>query len=162
VSCFRTMAFGALLSFTYVVSPAIAQEKSFKEMIIGPWLITAVFDEYQNGEKKDNWGGPVKGQITFGRTGRFTQIIVGPAVASMKSDDPRKPDAPVVAYYGSYTVDEAGKRVIGKVETASYSPRANSETIWTVQGSGDKLTLVGSSRKDQHGTFSPKLEVRRP
>jgi len=158
----RTIVFGATLGLACAATQATAQEKSFKEAIIGPWIITAVFDEYQNGEKKDNWGGPVKGQITFGRTGRFTQIIVGPAVASMKSDDPRKPDAPVVAYYGSYTVDEAGKKVIGKVETASYSPRANTETIWTVQGSGDKLTLIGSPRKDQHGTFSPKLEVRRP
>ena len=159
--CFvRTIAFGATLGLACAATQATAQEKSFKEAIIGPWIITAVFDEYQNGEKKDNWGGPVKGQITFGRTGRFTQIIVGPAVASMKSDDPRKPDAPIVAYYGSYTVDEAGKKVIGKVETASYSPRANTESIWTVQGSGDKLTLIGSPRKDQHGTFSPKLEVR--
>jgi len=80
----------------------------------------------------------------------------------MKTDDPRKPDAPLVAYYGTYTVDEAGKKVIGKIEAASYSPRANSETIWTVQGSGDKLTLIASPRKDQHGTFIPKLEVRRP
>jgi hypothetical protein len=80
----------------------------------------------------------------------------------MKTDDPRKPDAPVVAYYGSYTVDEAGKKIIGKIEAASYSSRANSETMWTVQGSGDNLTLIASPRKDQHGTFIPKLEVRRP
>jgi len=158
----RTVAFGAALGAALAASQAPAQEKSFKEAIIGPWIITSVFDEYQNGEKKDNWGGQVKGQITFGRTGRFTQIIVGAPVASMKTDDPRKPDAPVVAYYGTYTIDEAGKKVIGKIEAASYSPRANSESIWTVQGSGDKLTLIGSPRKDQHGTFSPKLEVRRP
>jgi hypothetical protein len=80
----------------------------------------------------------------------------------MKTDDPRKPDALIVAYYGSYTVDEAGKKINGKIEAASYSPRVNMDTIWTVQGSGDKLTLIGSPRKDQHGTFSPKLEVKRP
>jgi hypothetical protein len=83
VMCFgRTIAFGATLGLACAATQATAQEKSIKEAIIGPWIITAVFDEYQNGEKKDNWGGPVKGQITFGRTGRFTQIIVGPAVAS--------------------------------------------------------------------------------
>ena len=158
----RKVTFGTLFSLALAASHATAQEKSFKEAIIGPWVITSVFDEYQTGEKKDNWGGPVKGQITFGRTGRFTQIIVGPAVASMKSDDPRKPDAPVVAYYGSYTVDEAGKKITGKIEAASYSPRANMETIWNVQGSGDKLTFTLSPRKDQHGTFTPKIEVRRP
>jgi hypothetical protein len=158
----RTIVFGATLGLACAATQATAQEKSFKEAIIGPWLITAVFDEYQSGEKKDNWGGAVKGQITFGRTGRFTQIIIGSPVASTKTDDPRNPDAPVVAYYGSYTVDEAGKKIIGKIEAASYSPRANMETIWTVQGSGDKLTFILSPRKDQHGTFSPKIEVRRP
>jgi hypothetical protein len=158
----RQVAFGPVLGLALAASQASAQEKSFKEAIIGPWIITSVFDEYQNGDKKDNWGGPVKGQLTFGRTGRFTTIIIGPSVASMKTDDPRKPDALVVAYYGSYTVDEAGKKINGKIEAASYSPRVNVDTTWTVQGSGDKLTLVGSPRKDQHGTFSPKLEVRRP
>ena len=158
----RTVAFGAALGAALAAGQAPAQEKSFKEAIIGPWIITSVFDEYQSGEKKDNWGGPVKGQLTFGRTGRFTTIIIGPSAASMKTDDPRKPDALVVAYYGSYTVDETGKKINGKIEGASYSPRVNMDTTWTVQGSGDKLTLIGSPRKDQHGTFSPKLEVRRP
>src|SRR5689334_9222084 len=80
-------------------SPATAQEKSFKEMVIGAWIVTAVVNEYDNGQKQDNWGGPVRGQIQFGRTGRFSQILIGPAAASMKTDDPRKPDAMVVAYF---------------------------------------------------------------
>ncbi len=49
-----------------------------------------------------------------------------------------------------------------KIEAATYSARANTDTSWTVEGSGDTLTLVGSPRKDQHGTFTPKLQVKRP
>jgi hypothetical protein len=146
----------------HVQKKAPAQQQSFKEAIIGPWIVTAVFDEYANGEKRDNWGGQVKGQVTFGRTGRFTQILVGPPVASMKGEDPRKPDALTVAYYGSYSVDEAAKKINAKIESATYSPRANTDTAWTVEGSGSALTLVGSPRKDQHGTFTPKLQVKRP
>jgi hypothetical protein len=152
----------ALLGLALSASASRAQEKSFKETITGAWIVTAVVDEYQNGEKKDNWGGPVKGQITFGRTGRFTQILVGPPAASLKTDDPRRPDAFTVAYYGTYSVDEAGKKITAKIEAASYSARANTDTAWTVQGSGNKLTLVGSPRQDQHGTFTPKLEISRP
>ena len=138
------------------------QQKSFQETIAGAWIVTSVFDEYENGEKKDNWGGQVKGQLTFGRSGRFTNILIGPQVPAMKGEDPRKPDALIVAFYGTYNVDEAGKKIMTKIEGASFSPRANTELTWTVEGSGDKLTLVGSPRKDQHGTFKPKLEVRRP
>jgi hypothetical protein len=158
----RAMAFGAMLSLSCFATQAPAQEKSFKEAIIGPWLITALYDEYQNGERKDNWGGPVKGQITFERSGRFTTIIIGPSVSSMKTDDPRKPDALVLARYGSYTVDEARKKITGKIEAATYSPRIGTETSWTVQGSGDKLTFIGSPRQDQHGILIPRVEVRRP
>ena len=159
----RALILGAaVLGLAFAASPAPAQQKNFQESIAGAWIVVSVFDEYSNGEKKDNWGGPVKGQITFGRTGRFSQILVGPPVASMKSDDPRKPDALTVAYFGTYSVDEAGKKINTKIEAATYSGRANTNASWTVEGSGDTLTLVGSPRKDQHGTFSPKLTVKRP
>jgi hypothetical protein len=152
----------ALLGVSISGNEVLAQQKSFKEAITGAWIVTSVYDEYSNGEKRDNWGGPVKGQITFGRTGRFSQILVGPAVASMKTDDPRKPDAMTVAYYGTYSVDEAAKKINAKVEAATWSSRANTDTSWTVEGTGDTLTLIGTPRKDQHGTFIPKLQVKRP
>ena len=152
----------AVLGLVVAASQAPAQQKNLAESIAGAWIVVSVFDEYANGEKKDNWGGPVKGQITFGRSGRFSQILVGPATASMKGDDPRKPDALTVAYYGTYSVDEAGKKINTKIETAAYSARSNTSASWTVEGSGDTLTLIGSPRKDQHGTFSPKLTVKRP
>jgi hypothetical protein len=63
----RAATFGAVLSHALVASQATAQEKRFKEAIVGPWVITSVFDEYENDEKRDNWGGPVSGQLTFGR-----------------------------------------------------------------------------------------------
>jgi hypothetical protein len=77
----------------------------------------------------------------------------------MKGDNPRMPDGQIVAQYGSYTIDEAGKKINAKIEGASFSPRVNQDTSWSVEGSGDKLVLVGASRKDNLGTFSPRLEV---
>ena len=118
----------ALLGLSFSATETLAQQKSFKETITGAWIVTSVYDEYSNGEKRDNWGGPVKGQITFGRTGRFTQILVGPPVAAMKTEDPRKPDAMTVAYYGTYSVDEASKKINAKIEAATFSPRANTDT----------------------------------
>jgi hypothetical protein len=139
-----------------------AQQKSLKDSLVGAWLITSATDTDEKGQNTNAWGGPVHGQITLGRTGRFTQIIIGQPVASMKQDDPRKPDALIVAYYGTYTIDEASKKIGLKIEGAAYSSRVGQPQSWTVEGSGDKLTLVGSPRKDQRGTFTPHLEVKRP
>ena len=131
-------------------------------MITGAWLVTSVSDVAENGQARDSWKGQTHGQITFGRTGRFSQILVGPAVASMKGDEPRKPDALIVAQYGTYTVDEAGKKINLKIEGAGYSPRVKTEGSWTVEGTGDKLTFHGTPRKDSIGVFTPKLQVKRP
>jgi Lipocalin-like domain len=141
---------------------ASAQQKTLKEALTGAWIITSANDFDEKGQNTNAWGGPVHGQITLGRTGRFTQIIIGPSVGSMKQQDPRKPDALVVAYYGSYTVDEGAKKVSLNIEGAGYSARVGQPQTWTVEGSGDKLTLVGSPRTDQRGTFTPHLEIRRP
>jgi hypothetical protein len=157
-----TIALCAAALLASAATPALAQDKSFKESIIGAWLITGVKDATPDGTARDSWKGPVHGQITFGRTGRFTQILLGPTNPAMKGDNPRMPDGQIVAQYGTYTVDEAGKKINAKIEGASFSPRANQETSWTVEGSGDKLLLVGASRKDNLGTFSPRLEVTRP
>jgi hypothetical protein len=79
----------------------------------------------------------------------------------MKTADPRKPDAPVVAYYGSYTVNESNNTVSFVVEAASYSPRVGGPVTSTVELKGDTMTIVSSPRKDQVGTFRPRLELKR-
>jgi hypothetical protein len=82
----------------------------------------------------------------------FTRILIDRAFDNIDKRDPRKPDAMIVAQVGSWSADEAGKKINAKIEAASYSPRAGMDTSWTVQGSGDTLTLVGAPRTDQHGT----------
>jgi hypothetical protein len=150
----------ALAAGLFAVGPANAQ--ALKDSIVGTWVITSVSDNYLNGEKRDNWGKPVTGQLMLDRNGSFTQTIIGPPVAAMKTDDPRKPDAFIVSFYGSYTVDENAKTVSTKLEGASYSARKGTTFTSTMQLSGDKLTLTGSERKDQHGTFKPVIELKRP
>jgi len=157
-----TIALCAAALLASAASPALSQDKSFKESMIGAWLVTSVADVRENGQAKDSWNGQASGQITLGRTGRFTQILIGPAVASMKGEDPRKPDRLVVAHYGSYTVDEAAKKINYKIEGSAYSPRVKTDGSWTIEGKGDKLTFNGVQRKDTEGTFIPKIQVQRP
>jgi hypothetical protein len=157
-----TIALCAAALLASAASPVLAQEKTFKESIVGAWLVTGVADVRDNGRANDSWKGQASGQITFGRTGRFSQILIGPAVASMKGEDPRKPDRLVVAHFGSYTVDEAAKKINYKIDGSAYSPRVKTDGSWTIEGTGDKLTLNGTQRKDAEGTFTPKMQVQRP
>ena len=141
---------------------AIAQQKSLKDAIVGSWLITSIFDQYENGKKSNPWGAGLKGTLVFDGAGRSTQIIIGEAQPAMKTPDVRKPDALTVAYYGSYTVNEGAKTVAVKIDAAAYSGRTGTQVSWTVVAiSGDTMSLVGSPRKDQEGSFSPHLELKR-
>jgi hypothetical protein len=151
----------AALGLAVLPGIAVSQQKSLKDTIVGSWSITSVVDQYESGKKNNPWGAGVKGQLMFDGAGRFSQIIIGEAQPAMKTADPRKPDALVVAYYGSYTVNEGSKTIAQKWDGASYSSRVGSQFTWTVAIKGDTVSLVGSPRKDQEGTFSPHLELKR-
>lgn len=154
-----TLAVLAVLVFAF--EPSMAQQRTVKESLIGSWLITDVVDERPGGGRRDSWQGPASGHLTFDISGRFTQIILGPVVGSMRRPDPRVPDRLIVAFFGQYEVDEAAKKVTIKIEGAGHSERVGATQFWNVQGSGDALVLVGSARTDQDGEFVPKLQVKR-
>jgi hypothetical protein len=152
----------AALGLAVLPGIAVSQQKSLKDAIIGSWSITSVFDQYENGKKNNPWGAGLKSSLVFDGAGRFSQIIIGEPQPDMKTADTRKPDALIVAYYGSYTVNEGNKTIAIKIDGHSYSPRAGTQQTWTVAAiKGDTLSLVGSPRKDQEGTFSPQLELKR-
>jgi hypothetical protein len=140
--------------------PAAAIAQSLASSIVGSWAVTAVADQYDGGQKINNWG-TVKGNLSFDANGRFTQILVGDVQSALKSPDPRKPDAPVVAYYGTYSVNEAAKSVTFNIEAAAWSPRAGTTNTSSVEINGDVMTFVGSARQDQVGTFRPRVELKR-
>jgi hypothetical protein len=137
-----------------------ASQGTLKEAVVGSWSLVSAIDQYEDGKKINNWGA-VKGRITFDGAGRFSQIIIGEAQPAMKTADPRKPDAPVVAYFGTYTVDDATKTLSLKLDAASYSARTGTPSTSSIVIKGDTMTLASSPRKDQRGTFRPQLELKR-
>jgi len=139
-----------------------AQQKTLKDTIVGAWEMTSVIDEYEDGKKNNPWGAGMKGMLVFDSKGWFSQMIIGEKQESMKSPDPRRPDALAVAYYGTYSVNEADKTVSMKLVRAANSSRDGTEQKLTIKAStANSLTLVGSPRKDQQGTFSPHLVLKR-
>ena len=156
---FRTMV-PMLVLFAVAAAPCMALAQSLKSAIVGSWLVTSVVDRYDNGEQINNWGRP-KGNMSFDAAGRFSQIIIGDAEPALKSADPRRPDAPVVAYYGTYTVNEASSSVTFHLEAAAFSPRAGATFTSTVEMKGGTMKIFSSGRKDQRGAFRPEVELKR-
>jgi hypothetical protein len=158
LSISATMVLGLALLW----GSATGQQKSLKEQIIGTWLFVSVYDQYEDGKKAHTFGTNPKGQWIFGSDGRFSEILVGEPVPDLKTKDPRRPDAFIVAWYGTYTVNETDKTVTWRAEGGGYSPRIGSESkLFITTISGDTLNYIGPQRKDHIGMFTPHAELKR-
>jgi hypothetical protein len=149
------------LGIAVATDRAGARQKSLTETIIGTWSVTAVSDQYEDGKKSNAWGDGMKGNLIFDRNGRFSHILIGEKQPNVEADDPRRPDALVVAYFGSYTVNEKDKVVSVWIERGTNSARDGEAQKWAVTMTGDTLALIGSPHNDSQGLFSQHLEIKR-
>jgi hypothetical protein len=108
---------------------AIAQQKTLKEQIVGSWSLASWELTYPDGRKDQAFGANPKGINTFEPGGRFTLIFLRPDLPKLASNDRVKPTPEealavakgVIAYYGTYTVNEAEKSISLNLEGTSYS-----------------------------------------
>jgi hypothetical protein len=148
-----------MLALALPAADSVAQPKT-KDVIIGSWSHTFGSDNYDHGEIND-WNVGMKGILTFDSNGHFSMLIIGPAQPELKSANARRPDADVVASVGTYTVSEADKSVIARIDGDSYSPRIGMQISIAVAANGEALKLHGSSLTDLTGTFFAHQEFTR-
>jgi Lipocalin-like domain len=75
--------------------------------------------------------------------------------------NPRTPVGPMVAYYGTYTVDEAKKSLTYNIEVASAPAFDKAARVQTVALSGDVMTTTASPVKTPEGDIIPVNEWKR-
>ena len=102
-----------------LAGPVFAQQKTLKELIVGTWLLDSVYDQTQDGEKHNPWGDGVKGQAIFTSDGHISWQMMS-ANRPKADTSPREPVGLVVAYWGTYTVDEAAKTYTVHLERCTF------------------------------------------
>src|SRR3954467_1201917 len=86
-----------------------AAESSLKEQLVGSWSLVQNCEEFQDGKKNCSPLGPnLKGLLMFDANSFSFQMIGGDRA---KTADPRTPVGPLVAYFGTYTTNDANKTV---------------------------------------------------
>lgn len=113
------------LALTLAVSSAIAStakaENTLRSQIVGAYTLTGVYDELADGKKNDTWGPGVKGLAIFDPFGMFSIQTYGDNRQSEPNKGPRdNVVGPAVAYYGTYTVDEATKTLTYHIIQSSF------------------------------------------
>jgi lipocalin-like protein len=121
------------LGFALVPGGVIAQQKSLKDQIVGSWTLVQAIDTHADGTKTNPWGANPKGAYMFGADGRFAQMLFHTDLPKIDNRMGGTPDQNkaiaqgVVAMYGSYTVDEANKTIVVKLEGSSFAKFVGTE-----------------------------------
>ncbi len=121
------LALPALVSVALVTSAGVAQPTTMKQQLIGSWVLVSFSDE-QASNKVEPFGPNPKGTVVFEGNGRFAQVIMRSGLPKFASNNratgsPEENKAIVqgsLAFFGTYSVDEADRAVILHVESATF------------------------------------------
>lgn len=110
---------------SFVPLSAVAQQTSLKEQILGTWIHVSTTVTAPDGKKTDR---PGQGVVIYAPDGYFTFVNVAndlPKLAANNRDKATVEEAKAIvagsiAYFGTYTVDEATKTIIPTVQGATF------------------------------------------
>jgi Lipocalin-like domain len=125
----------ALCVGTSAASSAMAQQKSLKEQLIGIWTFASSIDTNKDGTKTNRWGPNAKGQLMLDPSGRFSFMISRASIPKFAASNVNQGTAEenkavvqgMIAYIGTWSVDDATKTLTTNIEAGSY-PNLNGGT----------------------------------
>jgi hypothetical protein len=108
--------------------PGSAMSQTLKQQLVGTWMLAAWEQDVPNGPKFQRFGANPKGYHIFEANGRFYTMFARPDLPKIASNNPSNPTpdeaksivSGAIAYYGTYTIDEASKVVTLNIESSSF------------------------------------------
>jgi hypothetical protein len=117
----------AALGLFMSLDGATAQTKSLKDQLVGTWILVSEVDNQSDGKKVEGFGPNPLGVYMFDASGHFAQMLMRsdlPKYADRLRGTPEQEKAVAqgsVAYYGTYTVNEADKVVNVHIAGGSFA-----------------------------------------
>jgi lipocalin-like protein len=129
-------------------SPTSAQQQ-----FIGTWSLVSINYVEKDGRKIEPFGPGARGMLVFDAGGRFaTQVMAAdrPRFASNNrmigtAEENKAVSRGVVAYFGTYTVDEADRIVTLHIEQSSFPNWNGTDQKRTFTFAGDELRYTAAS-----------------
>jgi hypothetical protein len=152
-----TMAGGLLVSLGGTF-PASAE--SLKEQLVGSWSLVQNCEEFQDGKKNCSPLGPnLKGLLMFDANSFSFQMI---GADRAKTNDPRTPVGPLVAYFGTYSTSDADKTLTYHIERSTWPNFEGQDQTRMVTIAGDGMSYKSKAPiSSPQGPFVANLEFKR-
>ena len=149
---YRRHIFGlaVMAALGVVLLPGSAMSQTLKQQLVGTWTVTGWEQDVANGPKFHRFGANPKGYHIFEANGRFYTMFARPDLPKIASNNPSNPTPEEakaivggsIAYYGTYTVDEAAKIVTLTIESSSFANQvgaAQKRTVTSISASELKM-----------------------
>ena len=153
-----------VLSLGLVLSASGVSAQTAKDLV-GAWIIVSVTVE-QGDKKIESFGPNPKGTQIYDASGRFATVVMRgdlPNVASNNIQTSTAEESQIIAhgslaYYDTYTVNEADKTVSVKIEGASFPNFAGTAQTRRFAISGDQLTITNPTAQLSAGVAKVVLK----
>jgi hypothetical protein len=128
---------------------AMARQKSFREQLVGTWTYVSSTAKLPDGSPQ--WGLNPKSLLIFTDNGRFSWQVFHSDRPQVASNDRRNPTPDEnkaimqgsLAYFGTYSVNEADKTLISRIEGATFPNSEGEEQKRIITGlTADELTYM--------------------
>lgn len=118
----------AAVGLALMPSVAAAQQKSFKELIVGSWTLLIADNARQDGTKVPGFGPNPRGMVMFGPDGRYSLQIMRdgrPKFASKDrtngtTDENKAAVSGMISHFDRYSIDEGQKVMTLRIEGSSF------------------------------------------
>ena len=120
----------AVTAFGLALLPngAVGQQKSLKDQLVGTWTLVSWEQANPDGSKLQRFGANPKGVNVFDANGRVFVMYTRPDLPKIASGNPSTPTPEeakaivggAIGYFGTYTVNEADKSIVFRLEASSF------------------------------------------
>jgi len=117
-----------VLGLAMMPGSAVSQQKTLKEQLVGNWTFVSSIDTNRDGTKTDRFGPNAKGLVMFDASGRFSFLISRANIPKFAVNNVNQGTAEenkavvqgMIAYFGTWSVDEASKTLTTNIEAGSF------------------------------------------
>jgi hypothetical protein len=119
-------------------SDPLAQQKSLQEQVVGTWTLISSDQVRADGTRLNQCGTNPKGINVFDSNGRFFLMVASADNSKIASRDPNIAErvsgliTESIAYYGTYTVNEAEKIIILHLEASTFPNQIGTDQKRTI------------------------------
>ena len=145
-----------------VLAALPANAQSLKEQVVGTWSMDSNVEEYADG-KKIPWDPNAKGMLMFDKGGQFTLMLAEIGNRKKVEGNPAlNPVGKMIAYFGTYTVDEAAKTLTFKIVAASFPGWDGTDQTRSISADASKLVSKPTAPiPSAQGPFVPVVTYSR-